>query len=606
MNTVHQKNQTDLMVYTRRPDYKKYPNGLAHSIHMAYSYDGMHFQPFHNNYGILFAASTIGTDNTIHAKGIKNPWIFSLPHNKFGIVAVRVNEDGSPDEESLGQVLLWTGDSLTSFRESGLIALSAYEYVEKVQCRYDPSDHSYHFLWQNQAGDWFQNSLSSLTCSRNISPAVPAQNPVPFKQLQTPFGAVAGNIISINCDIFEETALYWNQINNISVQVPEAIHAKSLTDITAVKALAFYSDGSTAGKRVRWDTSGIDFDSAGTYQISGTIETNEYPFPLLSGYGDPVIFYWEGSYYCAATNDNTDSIGLYVRKSADIPGLFCAGCQQHLILEPDEKRDFIQAFWAPEFHFIGNELYLFFAVSGKIWGPKCHLMKLKKGGNILRASDWETPVKVVRQDGSSLGRDGITLDMTYFKTSRTSYVVWSCRKNIGTAYDSGSMLYIASVNDNAPWRLTSEPVLLSRPLYGWENLNHTINNEGPFAFLTGGKVYMTYSGGASDTYTYAVGLLSADADADLLNPCCWQKRNSPVLSFYSVKGEYGPGHNSFFTDSDGNLMIAYHAEIAADSPVRCIGIRRIHFNQKGEPIFDLSADRDLNPKLRQVQMKVIL
>ncbi len=49
--------------------------------------------------------------------------------------------------------------------------------------------------------------------------------------------------------------------------------------------------------------------------------------------------------------------------------------------------------------------------------------------------------------------------------------------------DTGSMLYIARVNEEEPWKLTGDPVLLSRPLYGWENLEGTINNEGPYALV---------------------------------------------------------------------------------------------------------------------------
>ena len=67
----------------------------------------------------------------------------------------------------------------------------------------------------------------------------------------------------------------------------------------------------------------------------------------------------------------------------------------------------------------------------------------------------------------------------------------------------------------------------------------------------------------------------------------------PVLSFYSVEGEYGPGHNSFFTDAQGNLMIAYHAETDLESTLRCDGIRRVHFDIHGQPVFDMSVRRDL-------------
>lgn len=230
----------------------------------------------------------------------------------------------------------------------------------------------------------------------------------------------------------------------------------------------------------------------------------------------------------------------------------------------------------------------------------------EKGGSLIAPESWEEPVRIRKKDGSFLAEDGITLDMTYLKAGERSYVVWSYRRNIGTPYDTGSMLYIAEVDEKQPWQLSSDPVLLTRPLYGWENVNHTINNEGPYAFIADGKVYLTYSGGAADGYTYALGLLTADAKDDLLDISVWKKRCTPVLSYYSVEGIYGPGHNSFFTDAQGNLMIAYHAEDALEHHLRCDGIHRVHFNIHGEPVFDLSAKRDLDPALSQVEMEVIV
>ena len=59
-------------------------------------------------------------------------------------------------------------------------------------------------------------------------------------------------------------------------------------------------------------------------------------------------------------------------------------------------------------------------------------------------------------------------------------------------------------------------------------------------------------------------------------------------------------------DNDGSLMIAYHGEMSLESRLRCDGIRRVHFDMEGEPVFDLSAERDLNPELREVSMQVIV
>ncbi|MBO4290840.1 MAG: family 43 glycosylhydrolase, partial [Lachnospiraceae bacterium] len=309
-----------------------------------------------------------------------------------------------------------------------------------------------------------------------------------------------------------------------------------------------------------------------------------YTFPLARGFGDPVIFPREGKWYFISTCDNTGDIGIYVREAGSVPELFAENVQQHLILPYDPDRELIQTFWAPEFHVIGTELYILFAVSGKQWGPQCHLMKLRKGGNIIDPDSWADPVKILKKDGSPLAEGAISLDMTYIKAGRGSYMVWSSREHIGDPLDTGSMLYIAAIDEKEPWKLASDPVLLSRPLYGWENVEGTINNEGPYAFIRDGKVYLTYSGGAANGYTYAVGLFTADYNGDLLDIRSWTKSIAPIMTFYHVD-EFGPGHNSFFEDENGNLMIAYHAETGIHEHLRCDMIRRVCFKEDGTPYF---------------------
>lgn len=114
--------------------------------------------------------------------------------------------------------------------------------------------------------------------------------------------------------------------------------------------------------------------------------------------------------------------GIYVREEDGPEALFAEGTEEHLILGVDEEKGFVQAFWAPEFHVIGSRLYILFAVGGKVWGPQCHMMRLKEGGHIVSPDSWEEPVKVVRADDSPLSTDGITLDMTYLSAD---VPIWS-------------------------------------------------------------------------------------------------------------------------------------------------------------------------------------
>ena len=321
-------------------------------------------------------------------------------------------------------------------------------------------------------------------------------------------------------------------------------------------------------------------------------QTQRVDFPLAVGWADPVIFSRQDRWYFLATNDNNNNIGLFIREAESVAGLFAPETEIHCILDYDREREFIQTFWAPEYHVIGGEEYILFAVSGSQWGPQCHMMRLKKGGDLTRPEDWETPVRVRRRDGKPLTESGISLDMTYFKAGEVSYLVWSYRYGIGTALDTGSMLYIATVDEEKPWELTSEPVLLSRPLYGWENQKGTINNEGPYALLLGDWVYLAYSGGGACDPTYAVGYLVARQKDDLLDPRSWYKEPAAMLHRGSVEGIEGPGHNSFFRDEKGELMIAYHAQERERFHMRCTAFHRVHVSGQGMPLLHVPFQTD--------------
>lgn len=155
------------------------------------------------------------------------------------------------------------------------------------------------------------------------------------------------------------------------------------------------------------------------------------------------------------------------------------------------------------------------------------------------------------------------------------------------------MLMVAEFSREHPDRIINDPVCISRPLYGFENVRGTINNEGPYAFYHGGTIYLTYSGGDARGYLYCICLLTAADGEDLCNPEVWQKAKTPVAHFASVSGEYGPGHNSFFQDRNGDWWIAFHGCRFYEEKVISSAIRRVHIDSNGKPRFDLAGEEDL-------------
>lgn len=119
---AYSKNTGCLKVYTREAEKDSYPYGLAYGIHMACSEDGEKFLPLNKNYGILFAEAIIMPDDTLSPRGVKEPKVFALAEGGFGIAAERVLENGEPDGDCAGKVLLWTTKDWIHFEAKGLVA----------------------------------------------------------------------------------------------------------------------------------------------------------------------------------------------------------------------------------------------------------------------------------------------------------------------------------------------------------------------------------------------------------------------------------------------------------------------------------------------------
>lgn len=306
--------------------------------------------------------------------------------------------------------------------------------------------------------------------------------------------------------------------------------------------------------------------------------------PIAIDRADPDVYYYNNKYYYIATNDADQNHTLYVREAErleDIPN-----AKEHLILDSDMYDDIKGLLWAPEFHEVNGRLYIFHAATrGEFFAEESRLMTLKEGGNPINASDWSKPQRIVRMDGSELCEEGkeITLDMTCFLWEGDYYVIWSQRQFLPK--DLGAWLYIAKLNPEKPWMLASDPVVLSKPDYGWGN-NHTFVEEGPFALVNNEVLYITFSAAAVDE-SYVVSYLSIEKGKDLLCRDNWLKSNYPILTSRSVEGEYGTGHNAYVIDPEGRVWNTYHARFGATAP-RSSSIRQVFFDVDGVPVLDVN------------------
>lgn len=608
-----------LLSYTRLPvDNVHYDPRLAYSMHLALSGDGAGYDALNHNSGVLFAKATEKEDGSLDPKSLKVPWLFALPGGRYAVAAIRTGGDGEEDEESRGCVLLFTTENLTDYREEGLLKLGE-EYLEQVACAYEPEKDLIRLWWQDRSGGCFTGEICSpeermllhepVSCRGVFEDAAAVQEEISGEEgevlpegLKSPGdpgiqGAVPCNVIEIP----EETASRLRRKLltpvNTGVEFPERIRVSEAGQLAGYFATALYSDGSSAGKRVDWDLSGVDFGRKGVWEITGRVHQEHFAFPVAYNRADPCIAKWNDKYYFIATNDADNNHTLYIREADTIPGLVNA--EEKLILDSHTYPGIGGLLWAPEFHEVKGRLYIFHAATpGEFFWEESHVMALKEGGNPARREDWLPPRRVVKRDGSDICEAGkeITLDMTCFEWQGEYYAVWSQRQFLPK--DLGAWLYIAKLDPEEPWRLYSDPVILSKPEYGWAN-NHTFVDEGPFALPAENRLYLTFSSAAVDT-SYVVGLLTIEKGKDLLVPENWRKKNYPILTSRSVEGEFGTGHNAYVTDEDGTVWNTYHARPGVDG-VRSSGIRRVHFDADGEPVLDLTEELDLKEEFSRVR-----
>jgi len=187
------------------------------------------------------------------------------------------------------------------------------------------------------------------------------------------------------------------------------------------------------------------------------------------------------------------------------------------------------------------------------------------------------------------GWESFTLDSTETVFEGKRYFIWAQRDY---AIPGNSNLYIAEMESATKLKLPA--VRLSIPEYDWECRGFLVN-EGPGCLHHNGNLYVTYSASATDE-RYAVGLLTLKQGSDPLDPTAWIKSPVPIMVSEPENGLYGPGHNSFTKDAEGNDILVFHARpypgfhgTALSDPNRHCFIRKISYAADGQPILQQKA-----------------
>lgn len=283
----------------------------------------------------------------------------------------------------------------------------------------------------------------------------------------------------------------------------------------------------------------------------------EYNKPWIMQRADPFVLKNGGNYYFTASVPEYDRIVL--RRSDTLEGLKDAAEK-----EIWHKHDFGPQsihIWAPELHYLFGKWYIYYSGGDRddIWAIRPYVLECT--GDDPMQDAWIEKGKMGCAEDDEFSFRAFSLDATVFEVKGNWYYVWAEKVGVGKQI---SNLYIARMKNG--YTLDTVQVMLTTPDYDWERYNFWVN-EGPSVIKRNGKVFLTYS--ASDTgIHYCMGMLEADEESDLLDPRSWKKERYPVLSSSEEHKVYGPGHNSFTADEEGNDILVYHArtetEISGD------------------------------------------
>ncbi|MEU9353152.1 glycoside hydrolase family 43 protein [Streptomyces griseoloalbus] len=317
--------------------------------------------------------------------------------------------------------------------------------------------------------------------------------------------------------------------------------------------------------------------AAGPAATAAHPKATAYVNPLVRNRADPHITrHSDGFYYFTATAPEYDRIIL--RRSRTLNGLGTAA--ESVVWRAHPTGDMGAHIWAPEMHRVDGKWYIYFAAAPAedVWAIRIWVLE-NAHANPFRGT-W------VEKGQIETAWETFSLDATTFAHRGTRYLAWAQHE---PGMDNNTAIWLSEMA--SPWTLTGPQVRLSTPEYDWERIGFAVN-EGPYVLHRNGRLFMTYSASATDA-NYCMGLLTADEDADLLDPASWAKSPVPVFTSNDTTKQYGPGHSCFTVAEDGRTdVLVYHArqykEISGDplnDPNRHTRVQTLGWKADGTPDF---------------------
>lgn len=626
--------------YNMGVEHAQFPSGnytdtcRTDVLYYGLSKDGVSFEGLNNDKAVYYPKG-------FHSLG--SPSLFRKPDGTYGLIASINNSNDQIFLSDSDDLIFFQNERVTKLNQKGIT-------VKNPSAEYDKEADTYRIYWEGGDGNSYVTTTADFT-SFSDPQQTDYQKEAVTANLPSYAQKEEAAVFALTKQEYDRIEKKYGKIRSTAVHGAEDLTVKEGSSVSLPKQVTVeYSDGSTADMGVDWDTSHLDFDlehmKEGTWQVHGTVKNSTYHSPLAKFRADPFIAYNEEDhmYYLTGSNLNENSAaggGAYntivLRRSETINGLTDAEevdvWKNKTIQVSDSRKDVITGwYWAPELHRIAGKWRLIAMATvkstedGKVLNDGwAQCVFTCEGDDLMDPENWNYEGYIgSTTDGQKVG----AFDTTFFEYEGQCYYV--------TPRDT--KIFITTVDPDDLTKPTGPRVLISGPDRAFErNLGSGQDiEEGPAVLLHGGKVFVTYSCATVDMH-YGVCLVYADLKDDLMDPESWHKYQAPLLTTADLtqtvkegtftkdttengeyKGIFGPGHNNFTIDENGNPVIVYHARDWDDSypgatgdnkygltdPGRHAYVNSVHFGADGFPIFNMTPEQILSDECKQITMTI--
>lgn len=306
-----------------------------------------------------------------------------------------------------------------------------------------------------------------------------------------------------------------------------------------------------------------------------------YTNPVFTFTDNITPYFHEGTYYFLSGHG--DKITLYVTRDPTT----LSEAEPHMVFDVRERTGLMHI-WHPYLSNIGGKWYIHF--SGDTGNTDDHqIYVLVNPADDPREGEFTMAGRVSTDPGNNWA-----IHSCVFEYRGELYMLWSGWES-RRVFAETQCIFIARMAD--PWTLSSERVMISRPLLEWErqwmspqgqrSAYPIYVNEAPWFFNSpdGKYVYIFYSASAMWTQFMTVGELSAFKGSDLLDPQSWMKKPEPVFSRNLADGVLGPGYPRILPSPDGTEHYLFYMAGSTSHPNRrTVRMQPVGFTDDGRPV----------------------